>query len=67
MKTKGKILIGVGVLGAVVIASMIIKKKVKVVPVGSGIDKYMKKNPKSVDSTGVAKVPYLTWILSKKS
>ena len=64
---KKTMLITVGVLGALVVASMIVKKKVKVVPVGSRIDKYMKKNPKSVDSTGVAKVPYLTWILSKKS
>jgi len=63
---KKGILISAGIFGALVVASMIIKKKVTVIPAGSKIGKYMEKNPKSVDPKGVAKVPYLTWILSKK-
>ena len=65
MKNKGLIIGSVALVG-VVATLVFVKKKVKVVPPGSIIDKYSKKHPKSKLTTGEVKVPLYVWLFSKK-
>ena len=66
--TRKNVFLGLGALGVLFVTSMIIKREVKIAPIGSLINRYAKNYPDCIDKeTGIKRVPLLVYILSKKS